>query len=276
MSYYLARLLGCKTIAFAGLDLAFINNKIYATGEELKVTDSGTLELGYPLGSPKKVIYVKGINGEMIPSRDDYAAFIRQFEDIFENDSDVQVMNLSTAGAYIKGMNYLSFDDFASKLCVNINVEQVINESLSISKANWKKFADSLPEKLNLQNEALNVIGESASELKSSLQEICKLFDEKEYKLELLQPKVEKVKDKLNNLRDSVIGNPFLSYYLQAEIWHYTQTYKTSIMPSIDDVKHNMNVELEFIKVVELSAKQLCEQLSESLKNQQDKSPVLN
>lgn len=275
LCYHLAKLLGCKSIAFVGLDLAFVDNKMYANGESLKVSEDGNVELGYPLSSPKKVKYVKGLNGDMIPSRDDYAAFIRQFEDIFENETHVELINLSKSGALIKGMKSEDFDEFASKLAGNVNVEQVIKESVSISKANWKKFTESLFEKLNAQNDVINGIGISSTELKSELEVICELFEEKEQKLNLLQSKVEQIKDKLNNIRNSVIGNPFLSYYLQAEIWHYTQNYKTSIMPSIEDVKHNMNVELEFVKIVEKSTKQLTEQINESLKNKQEKSPVL-
>lgn len=275
LCYHLAKLLGCKEIAFVGLDLAFIDNKIYANGEELQVSKNGDIELGYPLNSPKKVKNVKGLNGEMIPSRDDYAAFIRQFEDIFENETQIELINLSKSGALIKGMKQETFENFASKFTGNVNVEQVINESVNISKANWKKFTDCLSEKLNSQKETINEIGNSSTELKTELEEICELFEEQEYRLDLLQSKVEKVKDKLNNIRDSVIGNAFLSYYLQAEIWHYTQNYKTSIMPSIEDVKHNMNVELEFVKIVQESTRQLTEQINESLNNQQNKSPVL-
>ena len=42
-AYYFANTMGCNPIAFAGLDLAFIDNMMYANGKDLKVDKDGNI-----------------------------------------------------------------------------------------------------------------------------------------------------------------------------------------------------------------------------------------
>ena len=98
-SYYFAKAIGCSPIAFAGLDLAFIDNKIYADGTKLNYDKKGGIDLGYSTAyTNKKIVEVMGHNGKTVLTRDDYAIFIRHFEEFFASDDNSETINTSLNG----------------------------------------------------------------------------------------------------------------------------------------------------------------------------------
>ena len=109
MAYVVAVKLGFSKIIFAGLDLAFKDDILYSTGEEInKVSDS---EIA--IGSVKKnIVKIKSVSGGLVNTRDDYAAFVPHFEALIkESDSGIEIYNTTSFGALIEGMKNVTFDE---------------------------------------------------------------------------------------------------------------------------------------------------------------------
>ena len=77
MALVVAHQLGFSKIIFAGLDLAFKNDIMYATGEAIQQTPSGQIVTS---NITKNISRIKSVTGEVVKTRDDYAAFINHFE----------------------------------------------------------------------------------------------------------------------------------------------------------------------------------------------------
>ncbi|MEI7473829.1 MAG: 6-hydroxymethylpterin diphosphokinase MptE-like protein [bacterium] len=257
MCYAFAKVLGCKKIIFTGLDLAFINNKIYAHGTELKVNEKGEIDLGYTTPITKKLVIVKDKEGNNIPSRDDYASFIRHFEDIFSKKTENEtIINTSLKGAYIKGMEYINLEEAIKEVELNnIDINSIIKTVSEDNNQRWNKALINIKESFSSQKQELIDIENSSKIIYDELKQICTMFGNKELQNNLLQAKIENIKLEMSETRDKVIKNVFLSNYLQGELLDYTKKYKMAILPRLEDIKHNMFLEKDlfetFIKACE-------------------------
>ena len=138
-----ARILGCSKIVLVGQDLAYIEGQCYSKdsaykdlvckfNEETKnweITakdfESFCLSLGNyddPEIRKRKALerihalnsalyYVKGINGDMIPTESVYAAFIQPLHEYTLNFPDREYINTSLVGAQIDGFKNLALED---------------------------------------------------------------------------------------------------------------------------------------------------------------------
>lgn len=108
MAFVAAVKMGFSKIVFSGLDLAFKGDVIYSTGETMnKVSDSQIA-----LSSVKKnLVKVKSVTGELVTTREDYAAFIQHFETLIKDFGVKEVYNTTSFGAAIDGMKNVKFDE---------------------------------------------------------------------------------------------------------------------------------------------------------------------
>ena len=138
-----ARILGCSKIILVGQDLAYIDGQCYSKdsaykdlecryNEELKkweITakdfENFCMSLGnYEDPETRKRIaidriqslnnslyYVKGINGDMIPTESVYAAFIKPLSEFTERYSGIEYINTSLVGAQIDGFKNMPLED---------------------------------------------------------------------------------------------------------------------------------------------------------------------
>ena len=108
MAFVAAVKMGFSKIVFSGLDLAFKGDVIYSTGETMnKVSDSQIA-----LSSVKKnLVKVKSVTGELVTTREDYAAFIQHFEILIKDFGVKDVYNTTSFGAAIDGMKNVKFDE---------------------------------------------------------------------------------------------------------------------------------------------------------------------
>lgn len=108
MAFVAAVKMGFSKIVFSGLDLAFKGDVIYSTGETMnKVSDSQIA-----LSSVKKnLVKVKSVTGELVTTREDYAAFIQHFETLIKDFGVKEVYNTTSFGASIDGMKNVKFDE---------------------------------------------------------------------------------------------------------------------------------------------------------------------
>ena len=70
LSYFIAKELGFRNIAFSGLDLAFPDNKMYTDGQELATNERGYIQYKDEKWRDEKSLHSKGYNGNDILTRD--------------------------------------------------------------------------------------------------------------------------------------------------------------------------------------------------------------
>ena len=100
--------LGFSKIIFAGLDMAFKGDVMYSTGEVMtKVSDSQIVVSN----TKKNIVKVKSVSGELVNTREDYAAFIQHFEALIKDLGFKEIYNTTSFGAYIEGMKNVKFED---------------------------------------------------------------------------------------------------------------------------------------------------------------------
>lgn len=99
--------MGFSKIIFAGLDMAFKDDIAYSTGELINKVDNSTIAIGK---TQKKIVKVKSVTGELVNTREDYAAFIQHFETLIKESEHTGIYNTTDFGAYIEGMKYTAFD----------------------------------------------------------------------------------------------------------------------------------------------------------------------
>jgi|GEM_PF-1939290 len=279
MSYYFAKALGCDPVICAGLDLAFIDNKTYADGRELEVSPDGKINAICPDSVNdtfnKNLTYVKDRNGQMIPSRDDYALFIRQFEDILEKEINPRIINTSTSGAYIKGMEYMEFEQVIDSLDLStINTNQILTDIYKKTDNNWGKASNTALQELIIQNEKIKRVDSNCKIIITELQDILGFIENKERTQEALN-RLDNIKSEFISLRNTIIDNPYISTYMQPFIWTYSQTYKLSPIPDVEEIIFNMNLELNFFKQSAVATEEILHWMDQVLqKNKSELTPL--
>lgn len=166
-----ARILGCSKIILVGQDLAYIEGQCYSKdsaykdlvckyNENLKkweITADNFENFCMSLGNYEdeevrkrvalerinalnnSLYYVKGINGDMIPTESVYAAFIQPLSEFTEIYPDREYINTSLVGAQIDGFKNVSLEEAL------INSEKIENRELV---SDFKYDVDSIKENL--------------------------------------------------------------------------------------------------------------------------------
>ena len=148
-----ARILGCSKIAFVGQDLAYIEGQCYSKDSAYKdlecvyneetqkweigakdfdsyanaLTNYGDKEFKYEVAKKRlrdlngSLYYVKGINGDMIPTESVYAAFLRPLKEFVQMYPDREYFNTSLVGAQIDGFE-------------NVPLEEVLKDTTPITE----------------------------------------------------------------------------------------------------------------------------------------------
>lgn len=138
-----ARILGCSKIILVGQDLAYVAGQCYSKDSaykdlicefnnetnkwEIKAKDFEKFAQAIsPSSNPavrenvakrrlqnlnSSLYYVKGINGDMIPTESVYATFIRPLKDFTQQFNDREYINTSLVGAQIEGFKNLSLEE---------------------------------------------------------------------------------------------------------------------------------------------------------------------
>ena len=107
--------MGFSKVIFTGLDLAFKNGEMYASGEAVEKTDDAVM-IG---GAAKNLTQVKSVTGEMVDSRDDYAAFIQHFAALINDLGYTEAYNTTPFGAAIEGMKNVIFENIPLDIICN-------------------------------------------------------------------------------------------------------------------------------------------------------------
>ena len=198
-----ARLLGCSKIVLVGQDLAYIEGQCYSkdsaykdlvckyneTLKKWEITANNFENFCESLGNvpdpefrKQKAIdrinslnaalyYVKGINGDMIPTESVYAAFIQPLSEFTQIYNDREYINTSLVGAQIDGFKNISLEEALK------DSEKIENRELSTE---FKYNVDMIKDNLFKANESLKPALLITEELKKTCKNINN--DMKRYK----------------------------------------------------------------------------------------------
>ena len=115
LAFVSAAKMGFSKIVFAGLDMAFKDNITYASGELINKVSDTQMQID---NTCKNLVQVKSVNGGMVTTRDDYAAFIQHFETLIKEFEHKEIYNTTTFGAAIEGMKNVRLEQI-SLLCTS-------------------------------------------------------------------------------------------------------------------------------------------------------------
>lgn len=145
--------MGFKEIALCGFDLAFKDSVAYCDGTTFTIENDNITINGEP--NARRVL-VKSVSGEMIPTREDFAMFIKQCENNLKLISeDVKLYNITDFGAYIRGLVYTTLDAIMPEIAA-------INVHYLIERTNFDKL--SLKNALETELDIIDEIKEQFSE----------------------------------------------------------------------------------------------------------------
>jgi hypothetical protein len=141
LAFSLAVHMDADPVILMGQDLAFSGNKMYCRhavdgGQEvefandgasvsmrnftskLRLADDGSRrEMEKRLSKAQRVVRVKGLNGEMLPSTDGFRAMLTWFERAAEDlAGSRRVVNATEGGAFIRGMEHMPFAQVVREL----------------------------------------------------------------------------------------------------------------------------------------------------------------
>lgn len=266
IAYYIAKALGFGQIIFSGLDLAFIDNKMFADGqtaEEIK--------------SDLKLMHVKDRDGKEILTRADYAWFIRQFNEIFTEEINLAgIINTSLKGAAVEGMEYMAFSEAVKTLSsAKPNIDEIISAVYAESKDNWNLVLNSIYPKFKQEKEDLEKINEVSTQLHEDFNKICnqiKALGKSNYYL----PDVfQTLSNKSTEIRHKIVDNLFLSITMQRHIWVYTKNYVTKTITDKEDVIKNLELDTEFYRVAKNYSSTLIGHLNNAIKAIEEKQSLV-
>lgn len=230
-AYKCARLLGCKNIIFAGVDLAFKNDTAYCDDKNVVTNTQSSVKIQNIVHETTEI---KSITCEYIKTRVDYACFIKQFEAFFAQDKNVNLFNLTTFGAFINGMKYDNLE----------NIIQIIKPEKTDAREILDNFIDTTtfnPQKL------IDKAKEVFKEEEARIQPLINAIDEW-FEMYLEHPSFF---DYATNIITKITSSMILSEYVQIELLRFTK-----LVLDKDEEKKKMFV-LELFKQIKTFYKNL-------------------
>ena len=110
--------MGFSKIVFAGIDLAFKDNLIYAYGETMQRISQGEIIVD---NTRKNLVQVKSVNGGLVYTREDYETFIQHFVTLIKELDYSEIYNISSFGALIEGVKNITFADLNLETARNLS-----------------------------------------------------------------------------------------------------------------------------------------------------------
>ncbi len=195
-----ARILGCSKIVLVGQDLAYIDGQCYSNNSaykdlqcsfnkqknkwEITAKDFDSYceslcnspDKEYQIKVAEKRIrdlnnslyYVKGINGDMIPTESVYAAFISPLEEFAEHFNNIEYINTSLVGAQINGYKNMPLEEALkdTSSIINRELNADFNYDISAIKNNINKNLTELKFAISKINEGESSLKALNNELK--------------------------------------------------------------------------------------------------------------
>ena len=195
-----ARILGCSKIVLVGQDLAYLEGQCYSKDsaykdlecffnkesnrweiraknfENFRDTISTAKDIEKREITAKQrlknlnssLYYVKGINGDMLPTESVYAAFIPPMVEFAKKYNDREYINTSLVGAQIDGFKNLSLEDALKDSPFVEKDDFKINYSYDLNKIylGLKNYIEKFSEAINKIQEGQNLVRKINNEIK--------------------------------------------------------------------------------------------------------------
>lgn len=101
----ICRRINAVNIVLAGIDFSFPERKKYANGSKVN-----------PIINEIGLVKIKSWSNGEVESQQNYIEYLRDTEDFFSENQNIQVFNISEIGAYIKGTRHLSITNTVMEL----------------------------------------------------------------------------------------------------------------------------------------------------------------
>lgn len=242
-AYYTAKMMGITEVIFTGLDLALKDNEIYTDGMTVDVASKDNWQMG-----GKGFKKVKGINGEEVWTRDDYAVFISLFSDIFSGETEMKIFNTSSFGALIDGMEYKDFNEICKDVPdLNLNIKEELKNFFEMTTERWNNVYEIILNVLKKEKEMLLSINEKASILLENEKNLLnKIIEDKSANISALG--FDELAQEFGNLTNLVINDAFLSQYFQSEFADFVSANSSSINQGIDAFIELKKLEVDILQ----------------------------
>ena len=247
-AYYCAKLFGINNIIFAGLDLAFKDDIIYADGKKVKPDKNKQIPVDSSKIYKKNVVQIKDLHGNFINTRDDYALFVRQFSDTFEKDTASKLYNISNFGALIKGMQYTTLNDIlADKKELKINLSEMQEKFWANTENNWHIVYQEILQILKNEKNSLEELMLKTSLLLEKELDLLKKMNNEENK-EIVENDFKHLSQEFSALLPEIVKDPFLSQYFQSEFVQFVNINNDSIKQGIKTFLNLKNFEIKLLE----------------------------
>lgn len=240
VSYFIAKELGCNKFIFSGLDLAFKNNLVYSDNNKSAYDK-------IPAG---KIVKVKDFQGNLIETRDDYALFIRQLEEVFAEDNNENIYNTSS-GALIKGMKYVKLLELVNELEVQTgNIDEIIETAYAKDSDDWQKYCYSLMKFCSGEKSFLDDIKKRTIVAKNSTIELLEVLETVD-SVEKINPELKLSYENSMKLISEMAEHSILSNYIQGELLEYIGINKATVVVDMNKFKNNLKF---YIKIFQIAS----------------------
>ena len=246
-AYYCTKMLGINDIVFAGLDLAFKGDVLYAEGNKVIKESDNVMKIETSDRYKKNIVTVKDLNGNDIETRDDYALFIRQFADIFENDETSKLYNISSFGAYIKGMKYTTLEELLQTTTkTEVDISKDVKQLISDTKEKWDEIYAQLKKYLSDEKDTLKSIKVKAEELLSKETELLQKINNKHDAN--TQNELVTLTQEFSGFLSQILFDAFLSQYFQSEFLNFANLNNKNTNPGLEAFVELKNFEIKLLE----------------------------
>lgn len=254
-AYYSAKLLGINDMIFAGLDLAYKNGTAYADGSKVEIENGNQIHVGSKI---KNVLSIPDLNGNSVLTRDDYALFVRQFNDIFSSDTTSKLYNISDFGALIKNMTYTDLNTIVSNINnSDVNILNDMNEFRVKTQEKWNVTYEKIVNMMkNNKNVLSNISNRTADLLKREIAVLNLIKDDPDNKENNI-----KLKDLTNEFSifiPDILNDAFLSEYFQSEFVNFININNNNKNQGLESYVQLKNFEIQMLNgIIEICDKWL-------------------
>ncbi|MFA6988679.1 MAG: 6-hydroxymethylpterin diphosphokinase MptE-like protein [Candidatus Gastranaerophilaceae bacterium] len=231
--YYIAKALGFSNIIFSGLDLAFKDDKQYSDDTKMKTDE---------------IIQVKGAYCDLVNTKHDYALYIRQLEDIFENEKgDEKIFNAAT-GAFINGMEYKKLENIIENFeDTNISVDEIVQKAIEENNEQWLEIYNVLKE--TFLNEKTRIFNAN-NQIKEFIDDYKEVLDyiEKNKTVIGIEHNLKQNTIKMSDIISKLLNSVVLSSYFQVELLNYTKYNRQSDFINLNDIKSLIKNDIDILE----------------------------
>ena len=267
IAFSFGRYIGANPIVFVGQDLAYTKEGI-THSNDVEVKDKIDIE------KDKNIAFVKGIDGDFLPTSKAFKQFLTWFElEIAKDKKNTEYIDATEGGAYIRGTKLMPLKETIEKYCKDTVIH--LYDKVSVCERNEEKFNKIVEEVKKL----IEVFEEIKKESEMHILRLNKLQtkrirDKKEFSLKDKE-KIFKVINQAKTVENLVIKNDFARNLFQAPLVTAT-TMIRMLGNSINEenIKKNVIIQRKMVESFYVGCYSLIEVLTDIFQKMEKKQEV--